>query len=164
MSGGREQGAKVQLVVFRVGSEQFGLPIGQVREVVRHSPPRSIGSQVPWIRGVMSLRGLVLPVIDLATRLGLDEAGMPTRLLIATPDEGRRFVAFATGDVDEIASLDPGAIVPAPPGHDEAVTGVAHLEERIVVMLDAAPLCEPAGEIDAMAESTTVGATEGATS
>ena len=60
-----------QLVVCSLGEEEYALPIDQVREIVRAIEPRSVASDLPWMRGVISLRGMLVPVYDLATRLGV---------------------------------------------------------------------------------------------
>src|SRR5215212_5036853 len=60
-----------QLVVFSLGHEEYALPITQVHEIIRYTEPRSVASDSPWIRGVISLRGKIVPVYDLAVRLGL---------------------------------------------------------------------------------------------
>ena len=60
-----------QLVVFTLGSEEYALPIRQVHEIIRYTEPRSVAAQSGWVRGVISLRGKIVPVFDLAARLGL---------------------------------------------------------------------------------------------
>jgi len=58
-----------QLVVFVLGQEQYALPIKQVQEIIRYTQPRSIASTEAWIRGVLNLRGWIVPIYDLAARL-----------------------------------------------------------------------------------------------
>src|ERR1700750_2050099 len=60
-----------QLVVFTLGSEEYALPIRQVHEIIRYTEPRSVAAESGWVRGVISLRGKIVPVYDLAARLGL---------------------------------------------------------------------------------------------
>lgn len=133
-----------RLVVFHVGDGgEYAIPIERVQEVVRYEPPRAIASDRPWMLGVTSLRGHVLPVCDLASRLGLPADGQPSRLLIATSEDGTQ-IAFAVSAVDEIASVDPSEIDAPAAWHDPAVSGVARIDERIVVILDPARL----GSID----------------
>ena len=60
-----------QLVVFSIGSEEYALPIGAVHEIIRYTEPRSVTSDVPWIRGVIGLRGKIIPIYDLASRMGI---------------------------------------------------------------------------------------------
>ena len=59
-----------QLVVFSLGEEEYALPIADVHEIIRYTEPRSVASSVNWVRGVISLRGKIVPVYDLASRLG----------------------------------------------------------------------------------------------
>ena len=59
-----------QLVVFSLGAEEYALPIAAVHEIIRFTEPRSVASEVAWIRGVIGLRGKIIPIFDLAARLG----------------------------------------------------------------------------------------------
>ena len=67
-----------QLVVFTLGTEHYALPIQQVHEIIRYSEPRSVASRADWVRGVISLRGRIVPVYDLAARLGVPLASSPS--------------------------------------------------------------------------------------
>lgn len=131
-------------MVFRVGSgDEFALPIERVQEVVQFTAPRPIASRVPWVLGVMSLRGSVLPVWDLAVRLGMAPSSEPERLLISARADGAA-VALAVADVTSIRQLPEGSIEPlvVPGAPDAAVAGVAHLDGGIVVVLDPDHLLE----------------------
>jgi len=55
-----------QLVVFSLGSEEYALPIGSVHEIIRFTEPRTVASDAAWIRGVIGLRGKIIPIFDLA--------------------------------------------------------------------------------------------------
>src|SRR5690349_2357106 len=66
---------RMQLVVFALGDEEYGLPITQVQEIIRFSDPRSIPNPHASIRGVINLRGRIIPVCDL--KLQLDVAAAP---------------------------------------------------------------------------------------
>ncbi len=78
-----------QLVVFSLGSEEYALPIGTVHEIIRFSEPRSVASEVPWIRGVIGLRGKIIPIFDLAARLGL-EPSEPGKIAIVSSGAGAK--------------------------------------------------------------------------
>jgi purine-binding chemotaxis protein CheW len=60
-----------QLVVFSLGSEEYALPIGSVHEIVRYAEPRTVASDAAWIRGVIGLRGKIIPIFDLAARMAI---------------------------------------------------------------------------------------------
>src|ERR1700741_4243463 len=93
-----------QLVVFSLGSEEYALPIGAVHEIIRFTEPRTVASEVPWIRGVIGLRGKIIPIFDLASRMGL----------VATESESGKIVIVETGtgqagvvvgDVEEVLTV-----------------------------------------------------------
>jgi hypothetical protein len=69
-----EEAITRQLVVFSLGDEEYALPIADVHEIIRYTEPRSVASSVDWVRGVISLRGKIVPVYDLASRLGCERA------------------------------------------------------------------------------------------
>jgi purine-binding chemotaxis protein CheW len=72
-----------QLVVFTLGTEHYALAIQQVHEIIRYSEPRSVASRADWVRGVISLRGRIVPVYDLAARLGVpSELTEDTKIVI----------------------------------------------------------------------------------
>jgi len=78
-----------QLVVFALGDEEYALPIQQVQEIIRYSEPRAVSSTEPWIRGVISLRGKIVPVFDLGLRLGLHaEPGQDQKIVIVETGSG----------------------------------------------------------------------------
>src|SRR4051795_9374042 len=93
-----------QLVVFSIGSEEYALPIGAVHEIIRFTEPRSVASEVPWIRGVIGLRGKIIPIYDLASRIGIDVDGAEFgKIVIVAPGTGQAGVA--AGDVGEVLTV-----------------------------------------------------------
>lgn len=160
VGGARQVGEVQQLVVFQVGDgNEFAMPIERVQEVVRYEPPRSIASATPWMLGVTSLRGLVLPVCDLARRLGVPSDQPPQRFLIGTPDPRFPQLAFAVAAVEEIVAVESGDIEEPAGWHDAAISGIVRMGERIVVVLDPGLLAtdqphEP-GEASAPAQGAT---------
>ena len=96
-----EQTNPRQLVVFTLGGEQYALPIGQVHEIIRYTQPRSVASRDYSIRGVLSLRGRIVPVYDLATRLGVScEPGEQSKIVIV--DTGSQTAGVIVDAVDEV--------------------------------------------------------------
>jgi purine-binding chemotaxis protein CheW len=65
-----DESRAVQLVIFTLAGEQYAMPINSVQEIIRYRRPRSVASTEPWAQGVLSLRGQIVPVYDLADRLG----------------------------------------------------------------------------------------------
>src|SRR3954453_12977038 len=79
-----------QLVVFSLGSEEYALPIGSVHEIIRYTEPRTVASDADWIRGVIGLRGKIIPIFDLASRMELDKVGSePGKIVIVESGTGQ---------------------------------------------------------------------------
>ena len=124
-----------QLVVFSLGSEEYALPIGAVHEIIGYAEPRTVASSVPWIRGVIGLRGKIIPVYDLAARLGLAEAGtQPGKIVIVTAAGGQAGVMV--DDVEEVLTVGAELIEDVPAATAEAIDAIAKLGDRLVVLLD----------------------------
>jgi len=125
----------VRHVVFRIGSERYGLPLASVREVV---PPATM-SLVPRapaaVRGIMNLRGRVVTVVELARLLDLppDSPADGGKVLIL--DRGRRDLGLLVTGVEGIHALDD--VTPAPGEAAAAVRGVARHANGAVTVLDA---------------------------
>jgi purine-binding chemotaxis protein CheW len=128
-----------QFVVFHLGGEEYALPIAQIQEVIRYTKPRSVASGDAWVIGVISLRGKIVPVVDLAGRLGVS----------ATSDEDSKIVIVETADqtvgmivdaVDEVISIEPEQLDSTTIVDREIVSGIAKVDERLVVTLDARSL------------------------
>ena len=136
----------MQLVVFSHGGEQYALPIAAVSEIIRHATPRSVASGDPGVRGVIGLRGKIIPILDLADRLGLPPAlGESGKIVILDTDRGQ--VGVIVDDVDEVVTVADDQLDDVPTAGD-AIDGVAKLEDRLVMLLDATSLyadAAPAG-------------------
>ncbi|HWI22574.1 MAG TPA: chemotaxis protein CheW [Baekduia sp.] len=126
-----------QLVVFKLAGEEYALPIEQVHEIIRFSEPRAVTSDDPAVRGVISLRGRILPVFDLATRLGAPstEIGETTRVVVVESDDD--MLGVIVDSVAAVMTVDCAAVAPAPGANPVAVEGVVRLDERLLVLLDA---------------------------
>ncbi|MGH2967627.1 MAG: chemotaxis protein CheW [Solirubrobacteraceae bacterium] len=132
-----------QLVVFSLGSEEYALPIGSVHEIIRYSEPRAIASEVPWIRGVIGLRGKIIPIFDLAARMGLEPTGSePGKIVIVESGAGQAGVIV--DDVEEVLTVGAEQLEDVPSASRESIVAVAKIGDRLVVLLNAEGLFAPA--------------------
>jgi purine-binding chemotaxis protein CheW len=124
-----------QLVVFSLGEEEYALPITQVHEIIRWTDPRSVASDDAWVRGVISLRGKIVPVYDLAARLGLT-AERPEHAKIVIVQTGTDMAGVIVDDVEEVLTVDVEQLDTVPAAGDPAIEAIAKIEQRLVVLLD----------------------------
>jgi purine-binding chemotaxis protein CheW len=124
-----------QLVVFSLGEEEYALPITQVHEIIRWTEPRSVASDEAWVRGVISLRGKIVPVYDLAARLGLPSE-RPEHAKIVIVETASDMAGVIVDDVEEVLTVDVDALDTVPAAGDPAIEAIAKIEQRLVVLLD----------------------------
>lgn len=153
---GGQSGDEEQVVVFRLGTEEFGVPIDSVQEIVRVPEVLTHVPKAPAaVEGVINLRGSVLPVIDLRRRLGLPtvERNDGQRIMVFLIQEVR--TGFIVDAVAEVLKVPRHAIEPAPQlSHEQAtlLARMANLEKqkRMLQLLDPKHLLA-AGELSSMA-------------
>lgn len=132
----------VQLVNFRLGSEDFGVDITSVREITRVTDITRVPESSSFIHGVMNLRGQVIAVIDLAKRFGIpprEELSASARIVIA--EIGKHAIGILVDEVPEVAKLAEEDIEPAPEaiqgkGERDYIKGIGKLGERLIIILD----------------------------
>jgi purine-binding chemotaxis protein CheW len=134
-----KKASDMQVVVFEIGEETFAVRIENVREII---PMESI-TQIPrapsFIRGVIDLRGMVIPVIDLRERFSLPR-GEETENRIVVVEMSGQVVGCMVDDVSEVLTLSGETIQPAPPTtqsiDSEYLLGVARHGDRLFILLD----------------------------
>jgi purine-binding chemotaxis protein CheW len=144
-----------QLVVFRLGNEEFGVPIDSVQEIVRVPDNLTCVPKAPaFVEGVMNLRGVVLPVIDQRRRFGLSsiESNDRQRIMVFVINELR--TGFIVDSVAEVLKISRAMIEPAPSlsAEQQRLFGrVANLpqQKRMIQLVEPRQLLAD-GELDAL--------------
>src|SRR6185503_7030368 len=115
-----------QLVVFSLGAEEYALPIGAVHEIIRFTEPRSVASEVAWIRGVIGLRGKIIPIFDLAARLELADTGTaPGKIVILETGTGQ--VGVMVDEVEEVLTLGSDQLEDVPTASTDSIDAIAKI-------------------------------------
>ncbi|MGD0030304.1 chemotaxis protein CheW [Paenibacillus illinoisensis] len=132
---------ELKVIVFKLGSEEYGIEVEKVQTIERMMPITRVPKTFSFVKGVINLRGVVIPVIDLRGRFNLPETEYTdqTRIVIvAVGDMQVGFIVDAANDVIDIKS----SAIDSPPevvGGVKAryLRGVAKLEnERLLIMLN----------------------------
>ena len=120
------------MVIFTLGQEEYALPIGVVREITSLSEVRAIPQAPHYVRGLINLRGMAIPLIDLHVRFGINSEKESTFALI-TEVQGNP-VGFAVDEVREVRILEN---VSAPPSIINAsfIDGIVNFSDRIILTL-----------------------------
>jgi purine-binding chemotaxis protein CheW len=132
-----------QLVVFSLSAEEYALPIAAVHEIIRFTEPRSVASDVSWIRGVIGLRGKIIPVYDLAARLGLEAPVTPRKIVIV--ESGAEQVGVMVDEVEEVLTISDSQLEYVATADPESIRSVAKVDDRLVILLNPDGLFSPGG-------------------
>jgi purine-binding chemotaxis protein CheW len=129
-----------QLISFTVGEEDYGVEIQKVKEVIRKKEITRLPKTPPFLRGVINLRGDVIPIIDLREKFGLEQEEQTemTRVIVVEVDD--KSIGMVVDRVSHVIRLSRDDVDPPPPlvGGLSAdyLRGVGKLGEKLIVLLD----------------------------
>lgn len=130
---------QMQLITFEIDARMLAVDIMAVREIRAWSPTTPIPNAPPFVRGVVNLRGLVLPVIDLSERLGWGRVEPSERNVIIVVEIAGQMTGLIVGSVNDIVTVEQDAIQ-APPNMGGAdgenlLEGLASVDDRMAMIL-----------------------------
>ena len=132
--------AEEQLVTFNLGSEEFGVNIMMVQEIIRIPPITRVPKAPGYVEGVINLRGNVIPVVSLRSRFGMERAEDTELSRIIVLQVQTKVFGIRVDGVTEVLRLAEEAIEPPPPvalGLDaHFIRGVGKIGERLLILLD----------------------------
>ncbi len=129
-----------QFISFSIGREEYGLELLRVKEVIRLREITRLPTAPAWVKGIINLRGDVIPIIALRDRLGLEarEATTDTRVIVVEIDG--RLLGMVVDSASQVVRIPAAQIEPPPrmPGAlaREFISGVGKLEDRLVIVLN----------------------------
>lgn len=131
-------------LTFNSASEDFALPIRQVKEIIQFGGITEIPLTPPYIRGVINLRGAVVPVLDLAVRFDkpMSQVSKHTCIVIVELEQNEQQldVGLVVDSVSEVIDIPAEAIAPPPRLgariRTDFMTGIANLDQHFVILLD----------------------------
>jgi purine-binding chemotaxis protein CheW len=130
---------ELQLVIFRLAKEEYGLPITKVQEINRLVPITKLPQTPSFMEGIINLRGRIIPVIDLRKRFQLAtiEQSDDNRIIIV--EVNGQTVGIIVDAVTEVVRLPGASVEPPPPAFvldAQYIHGVGKLDDRLLIMLD----------------------------
>ncbi len=130
----------LQLLTFKVGSEEFGVDILMVQEINRIVEITKVKQAPHYVEGVINLRGKVIPIVDLRKRFNLEAKEYDKNTRIVMVDIGGNIMGMVVDSVSEVLRLPSSTIEPpheiATGINSEYIKGVAKLEDRLLIFLD----------------------------
>jgi purine-binding chemotaxis protein CheW len=144
-----------EYLTFRLGSEEYGIDILRVQEIRSYEQPTRIANAPSFLKGVVNLRGVIVPIIDLRVKLNCDTAEFNAFTVVIVLNIRGRVVGAVVDSVSDVLELTKEAIKPAPTMNAAVdmsyITGIANVGERMLILMDIQELMSSSdmGLIDA---------------
>ncbi|MFC3682109.1 chemotaxis protein CheW [Hydrogenophaga luteola] len=154
-----QQGAHAEYLTFRLGAEEYGIDILRVQEIRSYEEPTRIANAPHFIKGVVNLRGVIVPVVDLRIKLGCEKVEYNDFTVVIVLNVRGRVVGAVVDSVSDVMELAGELIKPAPEMNTTMdtsfITGIASVGERMLILMDIEALMSSAdmGLMDSVSQS-----------
>ena len=130
-----------EYLTFKLGGEEYGIDILRVQEIRSYEQPTRIANAPGYLKGVVNLRGVIVPIVDLRVRLGCAEAQYNHFTVVIVLNVKGRVVGAVVDSVSDVLELAADAVRPAPEMNASAVdtayiTGIGSVGDRMLILTD----------------------------
>ena len=129
-----------EFLTFRLGAEEYGIDILKVQEIRSYETVTNIANAPDFIKGVVNLRGVIVPIVDMRIKFGLSDIGYNVFTVVIILNVAGRVVGMVVDSVSDVISLAPEQIRPAPDfsaSFDISyITGLGTVDSRMLILVD----------------------------
>ena len=129
-----------EFLTFTLGSEEYAIDILKVQEIRGYEPPTLIANSPPFIKGVINLRGIIVPIVDLRIKFNLGKIEYTPFTVVIILNVAGRVIGVVVDSVSDVISLTSGQIRPAPDFSGsfdtKYIVGLASQESRMMIVTD----------------------------
>jgi len=139
---------KREFLSFRLGSEEYGIDILCVQEIRGYETPTRMANVPAFIKGVINLRGSIVPIVDLRIKFDLGSATYDAFTVVIILNVANRVIGVVVDAVSDVMTLAPEQILPAPSLttlDTQYVTGLGTIDERMLILVDIEELMRSPG-------------------
>src|SRR3990167_4124827 len=133
-------GASRELLTFTLGSEEYGIDILKVQEIRGYEAVTTIANAPEFIKGVINLRGIIVPIVDMRIKFKLGNIGYDATTVVIILNIANRVVGMVVDGVSDVTTLKPEEIRPAPEfgsGLDvQYLQGLGTVDDRMIILVD----------------------------
>jgi purine-binding chemotaxis protein CheW len=129
-----------EYLTFRLGEEEYGIDILKVQEIRGYEQPTRIANAPSFIKGVVNLRGVIVPIVDMRLKFNLGSAEYNDFTVVIILNLGARVVGIVVDSVSDVMELSPEQIRPAPEVgavvDADFITGLGTLNDRMLILIE----------------------------
>jgi purine-binding chemotaxis protein CheW len=136
----------LKVIVFQLNGKEYGVPVSQVKSIEKIMHITRVPHTNPFVKGVMNLRGVVTPLLDLRVRFGMEEQGYneSTRVIIVSVED--KDVGLIVDGANDVIDIPTSMIEPPPEvvglAAEGFIDGVANLDKRLLILIDLNQILE----------------------
>lgn len=132
--------AEKQYVVFKLGKEEYGIDIMNVREIIQYQESIKVPNSPKFIEGIINYRGKVIPIICLKKRFGFEESHIDANTRIIVINSNGKQIGFLVDEASQTVRIDDSNIDPTPEVLSKIdtkyLTGVGKIDNRLIILID----------------------------
>ena len=129
-----------EYLTFRLAQEEYGIDILKVQEIRGYEPPTRIAHAPEFVKGVINLRGTIVPIVDMRLRFHCAQAAYDSFTVVIVLNLHQRVVGIVVDSVSDVLELAPEQVRPAPEVESTidkgCITGLGSVGERMLILLD----------------------------
>lgn len=129
-----------EFLTFRLGAEEYGIDILRVQEIRSYEQPTRIANAPSFIKGVVNLRGVIVPIVDLRLKLGCETAEYNSFTVVIVLNVKGRVVGAVVDSVSDVLELPRDSIKAAPEMSSAVdasfITGIGSINDRMLILMD----------------------------
>jgi len=129
-----------EFLTFRLGAEEYGIDILKVQEIRGYDAVTAIANAPAFIKGVINLRGIIVPIVDLRIKFGVGSAHYDQFTVVIILNIGKRVVGVVVDSVSDVLTLTSQQVKAAPEFattlNTEYITGLGTVDERMLILVD----------------------------
>jgi purine-binding chemotaxis protein CheW len=130
----------LEVLAFTLGKEEYGISIQKVQELRGYDTVTRIANVPPFIKGVINLRGIIVPIIDMRIKFNLGTPTYDQMTVVVILNIGGRVVGMVVDSVSDVVTLAPEQIKPAPDMNSamqsDYLIGLGTIDERMLILVD----------------------------
>jgi purine-binding chemotaxis protein CheW len=139
-SGGSVPTNLREFLAFKLGTEEYGIDILRVQEIRSYEEPTRIANAPAFIKGVVNLRGVIVPIIDMRLKFNLEQVNYDDFTVVIVLNIGSRVVGIVVDAVSDVITLTPSQLRPVPQFNStiasDHILAIGAVEDRMLILID----------------------------
>ena len=139
-AGGNATTSLREFLAFKLGSEEYGIDILRVQEIRSYEEPTRIANAPAFIKGVVNLRGVIVPIIDMRLKFNLEQVNYDDFTVVIVLNIGSRVVGIVVDAVSDVITLTPAQLRPVPQFNStiasDHILAIGAVEDRMLILID----------------------------